>query len=217
MKSELDCMTSKRAGATHSSPNKVASRPRGKFKRKAIIDAAASILMEKGYDGLVMRDVAARAETLLGNLHYYFPTKQALLLAIFDEESSAYAVTLREEIGAASTRDKKLIAIIDSSLAEFTKPQLKLWRILVALAQHDTEALRVLRRENDLFHKAVATELRKIEPRLTAQKASRIARIIWAMLDGFAIQITHELDTKAEIEALKAEARAAILAIVAHP
>lgn len=170
--------------------------------------------MESGYDGLVMREVAARAQTRLGNVHYYFPTKQALLLAIFDQESNAYAQILQDAVSAAGTRKKKTVAIADASLSELGKPQQKLWRILVGIAQHDREALQLLRRENELFHNAVAAELRKIEPRLTAQKAKRIARIIWAMLDGFAIQLTHALDTTKELNALKKEARAALIAIL---
>lgn len=202
------------ADGTPNPISNVASRPHGRLKRKRIIDAAAAILMESGYDGLVMREVAARAQTRLGNVHYYFPTKQALLLAIFDQESNAYARTLQDAVSAAGTREKKIVAIADASLSELGKPQQKMWRILVAVAQHDPEALQILRRENELFHNAVAAELRKIEPRLAAQKARRIARIIWAMLDGFAIQITHAFDTTREINVLKRDARAALIAIL---
>lgn len=202
------------ADATPNPTGNVASRPHGRLKRKRIIDAAAAILMESGYDGLVMREVAARAQTRLGNVHYYFPTKQALLLAIFDHESNAYTQTLRDAVLAAKTRKKKIVAIVDASLSELAKPQQKLWRILVAIAQHDPDALQILRRENELFHMAVAAELRKIEPHLTAQNAKRIARIIWAMLDGFAIQLTHALNTTKELNTLKKEARAALIAIL---
>ena len=194
--------------------SKVASRPHGRQKRKRIIDAAAALLIEKGYDGLIIREVAARAQTRLGNVHYYFPTKQLLLLAIFDQESNAYAQMLQDAVSAAGTRKKKIVAIVDASLLELGKPKQKLWRTLVGIAQHDPDALQILRRENELFHKAVAAELRKIEPRLTGQKAKRIARIIWAMLDGYAIQITHTLDTTKEINALKKEARAALIAML---
>lgn len=51
--------------------------------REAILDAAEHLFAEKGYNGVSMRDIAARAEVALGSLPYYFGTKASLLKEVF--------------------------------------------------------------------------------------------------------------------------------------
>lgn len=48
-----------------------------------ILEAAESVFHERGYDGARMREIAERANTNKGLLHYYFKTKDTLFQAIF--------------------------------------------------------------------------------------------------------------------------------------
>jgi AcrR family transcriptional regulator len=48
--------------------------------RQHIVRAAAESLLENGYAGTSVRSIAARAGVAIGNLQYYFPTKQELLV-----------------------------------------------------------------------------------------------------------------------------------------
>lgn len=50
-----------------------------------ILQAARSEFMAKGFDGTRMRSIAERAEINKGLLHYYFKTKEALLVNVFKE------------------------------------------------------------------------------------------------------------------------------------
>jgi AcrR family transcriptional regulator len=50
----------------------------------AILDAAKAVLHRNGYSGLSMRDVAADADVPLSQIHYYFGSKQGLVLALFE-------------------------------------------------------------------------------------------------------------------------------------
>ena len=193
---------------------KIASRALGKARRQKIIDETAALLVEKGYDSLTMRDVAARAGIRVGNLHYYFPTRKELFLAVFEKESSGYAKSVSEAVNAASSRLGRLTAIVDTGFSVFNKPEDKLWRILLAVAQHDSEAAEIFARENCIYHAATALELKRIAPELTDQRASHSARLIWALLDGLALQIDFTKPATVETRALMAEARAVIVSMV---
>lgn len=55
--------------------------------RTAILDAARRRLLADGHHGLSTRKVAETAEVPLSQLHYYFGSKQGLLLALLAEEN----------------------------------------------------------------------------------------------------------------------------------
>lgn len=53
-------------------------RARGKLRVAAILSAGAAVFAEKSYDGATMTEIAARADTAIGSLYRFFPTKGAL-------------------------------------------------------------------------------------------------------------------------------------------
>ncbi len=65
-----------------------ATRPEGSLtrsqaaRRERVIRAALDLGAEGGYDAVQMRDVATRADVALGTIYRYFPSKDALLLAV---------------------------------------------------------------------------------------------------------------------------------------
>jgi AcrR family transcriptional regulator len=54
----------------------------GERRRQDLIEAAYTLIAEKGLEGLRTRDIAARAGVNISTLHYYFETKEALLVAV---------------------------------------------------------------------------------------------------------------------------------------
>jgi AcrR family transcriptional regulator len=53
------------------------------FDRRAdLLDAAINLIAEKGIEGLRTREIVARAGLNISMLHYYFKTKETLLLAV---------------------------------------------------------------------------------------------------------------------------------------
>jgi len=53
-------------------------------RRKALVEAAYQCIAGKGFSGLRTRDVAAQVGITHATLHYYFPTKVALIQAVID-------------------------------------------------------------------------------------------------------------------------------------
>ncbi len=57
---------------------------RSQHRRAAILRATAHLLNEQGYAAISVGDIARRADTSVGSLYQYFPTKDALLQALIE-------------------------------------------------------------------------------------------------------------------------------------
>ena len=59
--------------------------------RGRLYKAAVDLISRRGYAETTLRDVAGAAEVSVGLLYRYFPSKRAVVLALYDELSAAYA------------------------------------------------------------------------------------------------------------------------------
>ncbi|ATB46189.1 TetR/AcrR family transcriptional regulator [Corallococcus macrosporus] len=85
--------TREKAGATQ---GRKRGRPRGRTEqgqetRQRLYAIALASLSTRGYEATHLRDIAKEAGVSVGLLYRYFPSKRAILLALYDELSSAYA------------------------------------------------------------------------------------------------------------------------------
>ncbi|ACK50716.1 transcriptional regulator, TetR family [Methylocella silvestris BL2] len=78
-------------------------RQRGRDRVAAIMDAAAIVFAEKGYDLATMTEIAAQADTAIGSLYRFFPTKEALADA-FVIGYGAHFLNALDEIEAEAGR-----------------------------------------------------------------------------------------------------------------
>jgi TetR/AcrR family transcriptional regulator, cholesterol catabolism regulator len=67
------------------------------------LDAAAALFRERGFEATTVREIARAAGMLPGSLHYRYPTKEALLLALMKRGVEADLECMRSAI--ASLRD----------------------------------------------------------------------------------------------------------------
>ena len=65
--------------------------PQGAKTRRRLFDAAVALMAERGYEAATLRDVAAKAKVSPSLLYRYFPSKQSVVLALYDELSARYA------------------------------------------------------------------------------------------------------------------------------
>ena len=74
--------TAGRSNAPKRSPG-AAGRDRG--KRERLVAAARRVLYEEGVEKSTLADIAAAADVPLGNVYYYFKTKDALVSAVIED------------------------------------------------------------------------------------------------------------------------------------
>jgi len=71
-------------------------RPRGQTAqgvaaRDRLYATAVRLIAARGYEATTLRDIAKEASVSVGLLYRYFPSKQAVVLALYDELSTEYA------------------------------------------------------------------------------------------------------------------------------
>jgi len=75
--------------------------------RERLLSRALALFQKKGVEGTTMRDIAKAAKLSLGAAYYYFPSKEALVFAYYEDNQEAYEAlaadltgTTREQLGA---------------------------------------------------------------------------------------------------------------------
>ncbi|HEY2261407.1 MAG TPA: TetR/AcrR family transcriptional regulator [Streptosporangiaceae bacterium] len=59
-------------------------------KRERLVEAARQVLYEQGAEKATLADIATAAEVPLGNVYYYFKTKDALVAAVIEDYQLRY-------------------------------------------------------------------------------------------------------------------------------
>jgi AcrR family transcriptional regulator len=65
--------------------------PQGAETRARLYSIAMRLIAERGYDATTLRDIATEAGVSVGLLYRYFPNKQAVVMALYDQLSADYA------------------------------------------------------------------------------------------------------------------------------
>jgi AcrR family transcriptional regulator len=73
--------------------------------RRAIEDAAFRLFAERGFQATTVADIAEAADVAPRTFFAYFPSKEDVLFADFDETSEALAARLRDRLPGESTFD----------------------------------------------------------------------------------------------------------------
>ncbi|MFE9706231.1 ScbR family autoregulator-binding transcription factor [Streptomyces sp. NPDC005930] len=70
----------------------MAQQERGKQSRRTILEAAAHVFDERGYDAASTNDILARTGLTRGSLYHHFPSKEAIAVALVEAHGEALAV-----------------------------------------------------------------------------------------------------------------------------
>jgi AcrR family transcriptional regulator len=125
---------------TTSKPKKrVAKEPtqRGAEARRAILDAALTAFRTKGFDATTMRDVAASAGVALGGAYYYFPSKEALVLAYYEQTQDDHERRCREIFATEDDLRARLAAVFHTKLDSLQRDRKLLGALFRSVATPD--------------------------------------------------------------------------------
>jgi len=90
-------------------------------KRMVILDAALRTFVKRGYPETKVAEIASEAKVAEGTIYNYFPSKEDLLLALFDEKWNAIIHEVKSKINRLDDPNKKLKAIFSSVVRMFRK------------------------------------------------------------------------------------------------
>jgi len=86
-----------------------------------ILDAALRTFVKRGYPETKVAEIASEAKVAEGTIYNYFPSKEDLLLALFDEKWNAIIHEVKSKINRLDDPNKKLKAIFSSVVRMFRK------------------------------------------------------------------------------------------------
>lgn len=91
---------------------KTTRTPKSAQTRAALVETALQMFRSQGYDKTTMRSIADKAGLSVGNAYYYFPSKDALVLELYDrlqDEHRERAVALLKDGKALSVQLRAIL------------------------------------------------------------------------------------------------------------
>src|SRR5919106_553817 len=85
----------------------------GAATRDRLYATAMQLIAARGYEATTLRDIAKEADVSVGLLYRYFPSKQAIVIALYDELSSEYS-SRAASMPPGRWRDRFLFALTTS-------------------------------------------------------------------------------------------------------
>jgi AcrR family transcriptional regulator len=157
-------------------------------RRRELVEAAYRRLATRGFEGLRTRDVAAEVGVNIATLHYYFPTKEALIRGVIGETMRRFQQTLPQEGEPLDQLTGHL-----RGLAKLVKEDQQLWAVmgeLVLRAPRDPELARIFRQTDAFWHRSLRDLLTRcieqgaIDP---AINADTMAALMIAAIKGVSL------------------------------
>jgi AcrR family transcriptional regulator len=94
-----------RAAKPGRAPKRLPDEKKRDATRRHLLERALALFQERGVEGTTMRDIAKAAGMSLGAAYYYFPSKEALVFAFYEDNQAEAERTelhgsLRDQLGA---------------------------------------------------------------------------------------------------------------------
>jgi AcrR family transcriptional regulator len=177
--------------------------------REKILQAAYSVLSKQGYENTSIKDIAEEAGVAQGLVHYYFKSKQQLVLAVLAEVCKELELGAAEGAEGAQAAYDKFKAMLKSERATHA-----LYIQLLAVGLHDREigagVFDFLSADRSHIEQIAGQVLAERE--LNPRPAKAIASVIEAAVLGIMIQnlIDPAFDADEAVDALAAMSLSAV-------
>jgi AcrR family transcriptional regulator len=162
-------------------------------KAQRIVDAMRESVASRGAAASTFEQVAGEAGVSRGLLHYYFGTKERLLVEVVRRDTEIRVARLDEALEKAKTADD-VLAVLVSSLTDMIENDPGFFLILYELFSAGRRNPDIAHEVGQLFdrtrsHVAEVFEAKEKEGVLSLQQdADAIVSFLFAVGDGFALQ-----------------------------
>jgi len=188
-------------------------------RAQRIVDAMRAGVAERGIAGATFEYVAREAGVSRGLLHYYFGTKERLLVEVVRRDSEIRVARLDEPLAAAGSADDVLDVLV-SSLLDLIENEPGFFVLLFELFTAGRRNPELQREVGKLFRKtrervAASLEAKEADGTLALRFAAEpTVAYLFAIADGVAVQALSdaERDQSEVIEVGRAAARHLLVA-----
>lgn len=173
---------------------------KGEKRIKSILQASENLLIENGYHKFSMRKVAVQAGVSVGNLQYYFPSKNNLLEALLDQVIQNYLNTLAK-IRRHNTPKEQFTGMISNVVRDLkTKRTTVFFPELWSMANHEKHFSKSMDVMYGKYRSVLAKVIMDINPELNELQAKRLSLFITASIEGHTIFIGYRKPWTKETE-----------------
>jgi len=162
-------------------------------RREQILSAACEVVSEIGFKSLRIADVAGRAGTSSGTVHYYFDTKTALMRAAFEWNFTRSLERRRHLLEEHQDPPQRLRAFVESYLPgdPETVRAWHVWAELWVEALHDRELQELNEQVYGEWRRLVASIVRDGQDAglFRDEDPVVVANALIGMIDGLALQV----------------------------
>jgi AcrR family transcriptional regulator len=168
-------------------------------KAQRIVNAMRESVAKRGAAGSTFEHVAREAGVSRGLLHYYFGTKERLLVEVVRRDAEIRVARLDEPLGKAETADD-VINVLVASLTDLIENEPAFFLLLYELFSAGRRNPEIQHEVGQLFdrtrsHVAEILEAKEHEGVLSLRyDAEAIVAYLFAVADGFALQALSEPD-----------------------
>ena len=168
-------------------------------KAKRIVEAMRSSVARRGISGSTFEHVAREAGVSRGLLHYYFGTKEALLVEVVRRDTEHRIARLDEPVGQAGSADE-ILEVLVADLQDSIQNEPGFWVLLFELFTAGERNPEIRREVGELFKRTrdhVADILRAKEREGVISlrfDADAVVGFLFALADGIALQMLSDAD-----------------------
>jgi AcrR family transcriptional regulator len=163
-------------------------------KANRIVEAMRSSVARRGISGSTFEHVAREAGVSRGLLHYYFGTKEALLVEVVRRDTEHRIARLDEPLGKAASADE-LLAILVADLEDSIQNDPGFWVLLFELFTAGRRNPDIQREVGELFnrtreHVAEILGAKQTEGVISPRfDLDAVVGFLFALADGIALQM----------------------------
>jgi AcrR family transcriptional regulator len=163
-------------------------------KASRIVEAMRSSVARRGISGSTFEHVAREAGVSRGLLHYYFGTKEALLVEVVRRDTEHRIARLDEPLGRAKSADE-LLAILVADLEDWIQNEPGFWVLLYDLFTAGRRNPEIEKEVGELFirtksHVAEILSAKQREGVISPRfEIDAVVGFLFALADGLALQM----------------------------
>jgi len=86
---------------------------------RRILDAALDLFRQEGFDNVTMRGIAEAAQVATGAAYYYYPSKEAIVMALYQRSHNEMQPRIRTALEGVNGLEARLRALIQVKLDYF--------------------------------------------------------------------------------------------------
>ncbi len=198
---------------------RTATYEKGQARIEAILDAAAEVLISQGYKKLTLRQIALQAGITVGNLTYYYRSKEALLKDLLEKILSTYLDEMDRIVEASGDSPAdRFVAVVEYLIEDLhTQRTTKFFPELWALANHDAYAAELMEKMYADERQALFDLIHAINPELDELQTNHLALFVSASIEGMTMFVGAGKKQEGALQSMKKMACKSFLQLIEQP